>query len=102
MLLFAIFFIMPCSPYLLLSLLTWINNPVPDTPITPRQNKVLMPIIYRIAKRIRRTTSPPPSHQIYCAFNPLNSTGLLIPLLTLYTLFDITGFWFLFIVDVAE
>lgn len=54
-----------------------------------RQIKMLTPAIYRIAKRTNRVTSPPPKYQMYCAFSPLNSIGLLIPLFIWYMLFAI-------------
>src|SRR5436190_4488515 len=45
-----------------------------------------------MAKRISRITSPPPKYQMYCAFSPLNSIGLFIPLFILYTLVLIVFF----------
>ena len=39
-----------------------------------------------MAKKIKRATRLPPRYQIYCAFSPLNSMDLLMPLLMWYTL----------------
>jgi len=84
----ANFFIIPNSPWVLLSRYTYINNPVPATRMIPMQTKVLRPMMYMMAKSISKVMMPPPRYQMYCAFSPLNSILLLMPLLTAYTLLD--------------
>jgi hypothetical protein len=62
------------------------NRPAPRQMINPKQTNVFTPEMYRIAKSIKSASSPPPRYQMYCAFSPRNSMGLLMPLLMLYTL----------------
>src|SRR5690606_2448172 len=63
--------------------------------IMPRQTNVLMPQIYSTANKMSKASNPPPRYQMYWAFSPRNSIGLLMPLLMVYT--DTAIFYIFFI-----
>ncbi len=73
----------PYSPYLSLYRYTTKKRMAPRVAINPKQKNIFTPMIYRTANKISSTTKPAARYPIYWAFNPLNSIGLLIPLLIL-------------------
>ena len=82
--LFAPTFIKPCSPYFLFNeKVCHTNSDPPPIPIN-RHRYELTPVIYKIIIRISIPSNPPANRNKYCAFSPLNSTVLPMPLLILY------------------
>jgi len=57
------------------------NKEIDNEVIKARQINGFIPQIYKVANKTNKATSPPPRYQMYCAFSPLNSMGLLMPLL---------------------
>lgn len=77
-------FISPCSPcFLFKENVCHISSEAPPTPI-PMQAYEPTPAMYITMTSTSIPSSPPAKMNRYCAFNPLNSTVLPIPLLILY------------------
>src|SRR5690606_34165520 len=74
----------PCSPYFLLR--EKVCQIINEAPPAPRSKQIyeFTPAIYKIITKMSVPNNPPANRNRYCAFSPLNSTVLPIPLLILY------------------